>query len=271
MEKYIDSHAHYDVRKFNKDRNEVLTELQSKVKYIINVGGSVDQNTGTLQLLSLYDFIFGIIGFFPTDTYSLEKDLCKEAEDNWLILTKQLLNHKVVAIGEFGLDYHWDSVGSIQGEKAREIQKKWFRKQLELAIEEDLPVCIHSRDAKEDTIEILKDYPEVRGEVHCFGYDAEMADFLLNQGFYLGVGGTLTYPRNTELREVIKSYPLDKILLETDAPYLSPQPHRRERNRSDYIDDVITCLADLKKISREEIIKTTNNNVLTLFSRIQKY
>lgn len=270
MKKYIDTHAHYNVRQFKEDREELLERLQEKVKYIINVGTNTKMNLETLQLLSLWDFIYGIIGFFPTDTWMLEKDLCKEADDNWLILTKQLLNQKVVGIGECGLDYHWNCIGprnnQIYGKEARNIQEKWFRKQIELGIEMNLPICIHSRDAEADTIRILKDYPEATGVVHCFSYGLKAAEFFLNHNFYLGVGGTSTYPRNDELREVIKRVPLNRILLETDAPYLSPQNHRRERNNSEFIVDVIKNISQLKNMSEDMIIDITNNNVQNIFS-----
>lgn len=269
MKKYIDTHAHYNLRQFNKDRKELLENLQEKVELIINVGSNTKMNLETLQLLSLWDFIYGIIGFFPTDTWMLEKELCNEAEDNWLILTKQLLNQKVVGVGECGLDYHWNCIGpkgkQINGAKARFIQEKWFRKQIELALEKDMPICIHSRDAEDSTIRILKDYPEIKGEVHCFSYGLKAADFFLNNGLYLGIGGTSTYPNNKELREVIKICPPDKLLLETDAPYLSPQNHRKERNNSEYIVDVIDNISTIKNISKEEIINITNNNVRNLF------
>jgi len=269
MEKFIDSHAHYNARQYNHDRKNLLEDLRTDLKYIINIGTKTNENLQTLQLVSLYDYIYGMIGFFPCNTWMLEPELCKDAEDNWLILTKQLLNQKIVGVGEIGLDFHWDSIGEkgkeIKGKKARMIQEKWFRKQIELAKELSLPISIHSREAEVDTLRIMKDYSNITGVVHCFSYGERAADFFLNKGFYLGIGGTSTYPGNKELREVIKKAPLEQLLLETDAPYLTPQSHRRERNQSDYIKEVIELIAKLKGISENEVIRITNQNNEKLF------
>ena len=274
MEKYIDSHAHYQARQF-RNRKELLEELKQDVAKIINIGSDTDMNLSTLQLVSLWDYIYGMIGYFPVNVDELEPSLCSQAEDHWLILTKQLMNQKIVGIGEIGLDYHWDSVGkgknAVKGKQARELQKKWFRKQMELAQELHLPVSIHSRDAERETLEILSEFPDVRGVVHCFSYGTNAMNFFLEHGYYIGVGGTATYPSNRETQEALKHCPLDRILLETDAPYLTPHQARKHGvrvNDSRTIKEVITFLSMLKEIHHEEIIRVTNENVIRLFPKI---
>lgn len=270
MKKWIDTHAHYNHGKFNRNRKELLTQLPEYVEAVIQVGTNTKSNTETLQLVSLYDYIYGIIGFFPTDVWQLENSLCSEAENNWLVFTKQLTNQKVVAIGEIGLDYNWNKVGDVIGEEAREIQQKWFRRQLDLAQEMKLPVCIHSRDAKEDTLAILNEYETVSGVIHCFSYDRETAQKCLEKGLYLAFGGTSTYLSNEELREVIKMTPMNRILLETDAPYLSPSKVRKELNTSKNIQYVIELIAELKGLSFDEVVEQTNENVKRLFPALRR-
>lgn len=285
--KFIDTHAHYNNSKI-KNQKQLLENLKNDVKYIINLGTNMKSNTETLQLVSLYDYIYGMIGFFPTDTWQLEEELCPndvdafifKAKDNLDVFKHQLLNHKLVGIGEIGLDYYWNFVGPMNlkenqigkfgerkviGEQARDIQKKWFKYQLNLAKELNLPVSMHSRDAEEDTIKIFNEFNEIKGVIHCFSYGMKSANIYLNKGLYLGVGGTSTYPSNNELREVIKECPLDRILLETDTPYLSPQQVRRQVNNSYNINYVIDNIANIKNISRTEVIMTTNKNAIELF------
>lgn len=285
--KFIDTHAHYNNSKI-KNQKQLLEDLRNDLKYIINLGTNMKSNTETLILVGLYDYVYGMIGFFPTDTWQLEEELCPNdvdvftfnAKDNLNVFKHQLLNQKLVGIGEIGLDYYWDSVGpmylkenqigkfgekKVIGEQARTIQKKWFKYQLNLAKEMNLPVSMHSRDAEEDTIKIFNEFNEIKGVMHCFSYGIKSANIYLNKGLYLGVGGTSTYPSNNELREVIKECPLDRILLETDTPYLSPQQVRRQVNNSYNINYVIDNIANIKNISREEVIMTTNKNAIDLF------
>lgn len=265
--KWIDTHAHYNHKKFPvRERTEILSEMHKTAEKIINVGTNTRTNAVTMKILDMHDFVYGIVGYFPTDTWELEETLCGRAKENWKTLKNLLKKEKVVAIGEIGLDYNWDKCGTIEGTKARELQKKWFINQIELARELNLPICVHSRDAEKDTLEIFDKYEELNGVIHCYSYGVETAKKCLEKGFYLGVGGTSTYPRNEELREVIKMCPLDKILLETDAPYLSPQPVRRDVNNSSYITHVIDNIAELKGLSREKIIRQTNENAEKLFN-----
>ena len=216
------------------------------------------------------DDIYGILGYFPTDVWELEHDFCDNAADNWFNLTKQLTSDKIVGVGEIGLDYNWNKVGNfVDGDKARELQKKWFRRQLDLAQDLELPVSIHSRDAEADTLAIFDEYDTIPGIIHCFSYGRSAAQKAIDKGLYLGIGGTSTYPSNKELREVIKMVPIDRLLLETDAPYLSPQQVRREVNTSANIKYVIENIAVLKRCSIDDVIEQTNKNAYELFSGLR--
>ena len=208
-----------------------------------------------------------MIGYFPTDTWELEPEYCTDADANWIVLDKQLTNDKIVGVGEIGLDYNWNRLANgVEGEKARAIQQKWFRHQIDLARKHNLPICIHSRDAAEDTLKIFNEYGTLNGVIHCYSYDADFARKALDKGLYLGIGGTSTYPSNKMVRDAIKICPMDRILLETDAPYLSPQPVRREINQSKYIQYVIANIAEIKGVSPEFVIEQTNRNAKEVFS-----
>ena len=270
MNKWIDTHAHYGHKRFGKDPNNILEEMPSWAERIIQIGTNTKSNLQAMQLVSAYGYVYGMLGYFPTDTWELEPTMCNDAENNWLVLTKQLINSKIVGIGEIGLDYNWNCLANgVKGEEARKVQKKWFRKQLDLAKELGLPVSIHSRDAEEDTLKIFDEYDVVRGVIHCFSYGRDAARKALDKGLYLGIGGTSTYPSNKELREVIKMVPLDHLLLETDAPYLSPQQVRKEINTSTNIKYVIENIAELKRCTEDEVVEQTNKNAYELFSRLK--
>ena len=182
----------------------------------------------------------------------------KEENFAWLKSTCSL--PKIVAVGEIGLDYYWD-------EPDREIQKKWFRRQLELAKEENLPIIIHSRDAAKDTLDIMKEMEcnKMSGVVHCFSYSKEIAREILDMGFYLGIGGVVTFQNAKAIKEVVEYAPLDRILLETDSPYLAPAPHRGKRNSSLYIPLIAQEIARIKEIEYDEVIQATNKNAKRLF------
>lgn len=169
-------------------------------------------------------------------------------------------NDKIVAIGEIGLDYYWD-------EPAREIQKHWFDRQMELARDVDLPLIIHSRDAAQDTFEMMKaqNAGEIGGVIHCFSYGVEMARKFLEMGFYLGIGGVLTFKNGKKLREVVEYMPIEKLLLETDCPYLSPEPNRGKRNSSLNLPYVVEAISQIKGIDKEEVITITRENALRMY------
>lgn len=265
MVKWIDSHCHYECGKFNKNRKEIIEKVSSCCEKVICVGTNIKENLGVIHLSEAYDFIYNMVGFFPTSVYVLDKAYCSDADKNIAILREQLHHQKNVGLGEIGLDYSWNSCGDLKGDEARLLQQKWFREQILIAKEYNKPISIHSRDAEEDTIKILNEFNSVKGVVHCFSYGVDAAKFFVDKGLYLGIGGTSTYKNNQNIRDAIKITPIEKILLETDAPYLSPEPVRRTVNDSSNITYVIDLISQIKDISRKEIIDITNNNCQKLY------
>ena len=213
QELIFDTHAHYDDDAFDEDRDELLNRLKEQgVGRVINVGASIASTKRTIELMNQYPFVYGILGVHPCDTEELT-----EADMDWL--KEQFQNKKAVAVGEIGLDYYWD-------EPERNVQQKWFERQLALAREVNKPVCIHSRDAANDTLSIMRNAhaEELGGVIHCFSYGKEMAREFLNMDFHFGIGGVLTFNNGKKLKEAAAYIPMDKILLETDCPYLAPVP-----------------------------------------------
>ena len=254
QELIFDTHAHYDDDAFDEDRDELLNRLKEQgVGRIINVGASIASTKRTIELMNQYPFIYGILGVHPCDTQELT-----ETDMDWL--KEQFQNPKAVAVGEIGLDYYWDEPG-------RDVQQKWFERQLELAKEVKKPVCIHSRDAANDTLSIMKNAhaEEMGGVIHCFSYGKEMAREFLSMDFYFGIGGVLTFNNGKKLKEAVAYIPMDKILLETDCPYLAPVPYRGKRNNSSYLSYVVQVLAQIKGLSEEEVIRITRENGEKLF------
>lgn len=265
MNRWIDTHAHYGHKRFGKQ--DYLNSEREYVEYIVQVGTNEQSNIQTLKLIDKYDFLYGAVGFFPTDAWVLDHDYSAVASQTFDTLCNQLKHPKVVALGEIGLDYNWDCLSNgVKGTKARESQRKTFIQQLELAKAFGLPVSIHSRDAEEDTIEIFDRYQKIHGVIHCFSYGVDTAQIAITKGLYLGIGGTSTYPSNQELRDVIAITPIEKIVLETDAPYLSPQPVRREVNTSTNIKYVIENIAQIKHMNFDDVVNITNQNAKTLFN-----
>ena len=250
----FETHAHYDDEKYDPDREELLKSLQEgQIESIVNVSSSMKSVEGTIALMKQYDFIYGALGIHPNESGEL-------TEESLLYLKKNCTLEKVVAIGEIGLDYYWK-------EPDNETQKKWFIRQLNLAEEIKLPVIIHSRDAAKDTMDILKseDAGKNGGVVHCFSYGKEIARECLNMGFYIGIGGVVTFQNAVKLKEVVRYLPLESIVLETDSPYLAPVPFRGKRNSSAYISYIAEEIGKLKEISTEEVIQKTNENAKTLY------
>lgn len=250
----FDTHAHYDDEAFDDDREELLSHMREKgIEYIVNVGAGIESTVRTVELTEQYPFVYGAAGVHPSETAELtSKDM------EWIRETAG--REKIVAIGEIGLDYYWP-------EPDREVQKKWFKEQLRLAEETGLPVIIHSRDAAADTLDILKEWDahKTKGVIHCFSYTWEIAREYLNMDYYFGIGGVLTFKNAKKLKEAVMNIPMEKILLETDCPYLAPEPYRGKRNQSEYIFYVAEQLAELKKISREEVIEITRNNAKNFY------
>lgn len=250
----FDTHAHYDDEAFQEDRDELLNSLSTHgIEAVVNVGASIQTTKNTLELMKKYPFVYGAVGVHPSET--------EELNDNLMDWLKHVSGEKkVVAIGEIGLDYYWK-------EPDLEIQKHWFVRQLQLAREVKLPVIIHSRDAAQDTLDIMKaeKAEEIGGVIHCFSYGTEMAREYLNMGFYLGIGGVVTFNNGRKLKEVVEYMPLDRIVLETDCPYLSPVPNRGKRNSSLNLPYVAEAISQIKGISPEEVIKITNQNARNLY------
>lgn len=245
----FDTHAHYDDQRFDEDRQEVLEMIRrERVGLVTNIGASMESTKQSLALAQKYDFIYTAIGVHPSDTSGLT-----EADMDWL--ASHAVDEKVVAIGEIGLDYHYE-------EPERDWQKRWFCRQLELARRVKLPVCIHSRDAAQDTLDIMRELhgEEIGGVIHCFSYGWDMAKIYLDMGFYLGIGGVVTFKNGKKLKEVVENAPIEQLVLETDAPYLTPEPNRGKRNDSHYLLQVAEEIAWLKGMDLEEVIRITREN-----------
>lgn len=254
----FDTHAHYDDEAFDEDRDSLLKSLpENGIESAVNVSSNIASVQATLALIKKYPFLYGAVGIHPNETGELD-----ESRFQWLEQMTQM--PKVVAVGEIGLDYYWD-------EPEREIQKEWFVRQLNMARKVKLPVIIHSRDAAQDTLDIMKGEKswEIGGVIHCFSYGKEIAKEYLDMGFFLGIGGVLTFQNGKKLKEVAEYAPLEQIVLETDCPYLSPVPNRGRRNSSLNLPYVVKALADIRHISEQEVIDITNQNAKRLY-RIQQ-
>lgn len=253
MEKaYIfDSHAHYDDKKFDGVRDELLEKMpENNVEGIINCGTDISSSLFSIDLAQKYPFIYAAVGYHPESVD--DSTVFERAE-----LIKMAKNEKVKAIGEIGLDYYWDTT-------FKEQQIEFFEQQLTLANTLNLPAIIHDRDAHADTLSILKKH-KPKGVLHCFSGSVEMAKEILNLGMYIGIGGVVTFKNSKKIVEVIRELPLHRLLLETDAPYLAPEPHRGKLNNSVYIKFVAEKIAEIKNLSVEEVLSVTANNVKTLF------
>ncbi|MBQ2425753.1 MAG: TatD family hydrolase [Lachnospiraceae bacterium] len=254
MEYIFDTHAHYDDEDFDADRYELLESMKEHgVGTIVNIGASMRSCKTTLALAEKYPFVYGALGVHPSDCGTMT-----EEDIQWI--KANAANEKIVAIGEIGLDYYWDNV-------ERDVQKKWFVRQLEIAKETGLPVIIHSRDAAQDTLEIMKSEHKdtTGGVIHCFSYGVEMAREYLNMDYFIGVGGVLTFKNGKKLKEVVEYAPMDKLVLETDCPYLAPVPYRGKRNSSLYLTHVVEEMAAIKGMSVEEVIRVTAENAKRLY------
>lgn len=250
----FDTHAHYDDKAFDEDREVLLASLpENGIARVVNVGSSIGACKRTIELMSQYDYIYGALGVHPCDSDELD-------EESFAWLKSQLSLEKCVAVGEIGLDYYWDDV-------ERDVQKKWFVRQLDLARECQKPVIIHSREAAKDTIDMMnaEKAGDIGGVVHCYSYTKETARDILNMDFYFGIGGVLTFSNAKKLKEAVEYIPMDKIVLETDAPYLSPVPNRGKRNSSLNIPYVVAALAEIKGISEEEVRRIVWENSVKLY------
>lgn len=256
----FETHAHYDDSRFEDDRDELLKGMEEAgIGRIINSGASVDSAKMTIKLAKTYPHVYAAVGVHPSEIEEMD-----EAFLNWM--KEQATWEKTVAIGEIGLDYYWDKEAEIQAN-----QRYWFKRQLELAKEVGLPVIIHSRDAAADTMQILKDVQDwnLKGVIHCYSYSKEMALEFIKMGYYIGVGGVVTFKNAKKLVETVQVIPLERILLETDCPYMAPEPFRGKRNSSLYLPYVVQKIAEIKGVSTEEVERVTEANARELFSKVK--
>ena len=249
----FDTHAHMDDRAFDADREELLRSLPEQgLKLVMNPGCSLESSRNVSRLTREYDFLYGAVGSHP--------DAADEVNDAVLAEYRELckLNPKIRAIGEIGLDYHYEDI-------PRQIQMQAFRSQMELARELGLPVIVHERDAHEDGMSVVRDFPTVTGVFHCYSGSAEMARQLVDKGWYIGFTGVLTFKNARKAVEVASSIPLERIVLETDCPYMAPEPFRGKRNHPGYLYRMAEKLAEIRGISVEEIHAVTTENGRRLY------
>ena len=251
---FIDSHSHLDDDRFNEDRDILIKSLkENKIDIAINIGADLETSINSVKLADKYDNIYATVGVHPHSA--------SEVTQETLDLFRQMAqNEKVVAIGEIGLDFYYDN-------SPRDLQRKWFKEQLKLAKELDLPVVIHSRDATKETFDTIKEAQDgsLRGVLHCFSGSVEVAREYIKLGFYISIGGPVTFKNARVVREVAQDVPLDKLLIETDCPYLTPEPYRGKRNQPMYVKYVAEKIAEIKDITVEELAATTSKNTKDLF------
>ena len=250
----IDTHAHYDDEQFDTDRDELLRSMAAGgIGRIVDAGSTLESWDKIRKLTEDYPFIYGAIGVHPDEVGTL-------TEEHMAQMERLLDLEKIVAVGEIGLDYYWDN-------ESHDIQKKWFIRQLELARKKAMPVIIHSREAAADTMEIMREYAAgMRAVIHCYSYSVEMAEQYVKMGYYIGIGGVVTFKNSKKLKNVVKEIPLTSIVLETDCPYLAPEPYRGRRNSSLYLPYVAEKIAEIKNVSTEEVIRQTEENSRKLYT-----
>lgn len=251
----FDTHAHYDDEQFDQDRDILLESfMENRIGRVVNVGANIASTKASIALAEKYPFIYAAVGVHPSDAGEMDESVCQ-----WLKSLCAL--PKVVAIGEIGLDYYWD-----KEETVRQNQKEWFVRQLKLADECGLPVCIHSRDAAKDTLDIMKSYGRnLGGVIHCFSYSVEIAREYVKMGYYIGIGGVVTFNNAKTLKAVVADIPLEHIVLETDCPYLAPVPNRGKRNSSLNLPYVVKAISEIKGVSAQEVEAVTWENAMQMY------
>lgn len=249
--KLVDAHCHLNDEMYKEDFNDIISEILSEMEFIVCSGWDYESSLNAVKLSEMYDNIYATIGYHPTD-------ISKMNDKDFSHIENLAKNHKkVVGIGEIGLDYHWMK-------DPKEVQKETFIKQIEMIRRVDIPIVIHTRDALEDTINILRNYKDVGGILHCFPGSYESVKPILNR-YYVSVGGTLTFKNNAKTKELVSKVPLEKIVIETDSPYLTPVPFRGKRNNPIFTKYVAQEIAGIKKISFEEVVKQTTLNALKAY------
>ncbi len=279
----FETHAHYDDDAFNDDRDEVIGGLRAAgIARVVNIGADMASSRRSVELANRYDFMYAAVGIHPDNAGEIVpcSTPANDAEDggerkmysegdcsrNLAELRQMAASEKVIAIGEIGLDYHWNVF-------PREVQKEAFVTQWELAVGLGLPIEIHSRDAAEDTMNIVREMygreqkagRELRADMHCYSYSPEQAAEYVKMGLYFGIGGVITFKNAKKLREVVDIVPVERLLLETDCPYLAPEPHRGSRNNSTYLHSVVAGIAQIKGISEKEVEDITCENACRFF------
>lgn len=249
---YFESHAHYDDERFDEDRDTLLASFPAEgIETVVNASSDIKSSKASIALSEKYPFFYAAVGVHPHEVENIT-----EADIDEL---RELSKHpKVVAIGEIGLDYYYDL-------SPRDLQRHWFKRQLELADELKMPVIIHSRDATQECFDIIKNSNVRNGVIHCYSGSAEMAEEYIKMGFYIGVGGSLTFKNNKKGVETVERIPIEKILIETDSPYLAPVPYRGKRNDSRLLKYVVEKISQIKNIPENDICNITKNNAQNLF------
>lgn len=252
MNNIFDSHAHYNDEQFDIDRDALLASLpEAGIVGILNCGTDVESSIVSIEMAEKYPFVYAACGYHPESALEFNEERLSEIE-------KMLSHGKCVAVGEIGLEYHYDFV-------PKDVQKYVFEKHLELAVKYDMPVIVHDREAHADTLELLKKY-NPKGVLHCYSGSVEMAKEILKMGMYIGLGGAVTFKNAIKPVEVAQMIPLDRLLLETDCPYMAPVPMRGKRNNSVYISYVAEKIADIKNIQVHDLLDITSENAMNLFN-----
>ena len=261
---FYDTHSHYNDEKFNDDREEIILKTKEDGITKFNcVGYDIPSSKLSLEISNRYDFIYSIVGISPNDVPGDINELDKMISEIETLI-KEDKNNKIIAVGEIGLDYYWNK-------ENKEIQKEFFKKQIELANKYNLPIVIHTRDASIDTIEILKENPVIKkGIFHCCPLNQELVKEALKLDFYISFAGPITFKNSKNAKEVVAMVPIDRILIETDSPYLAPEPKRGTRNDSRNVKYVAEKIAEFKEVSLNEIAENTYKNALTIFDKIGK-
>ena len=259
----IDTHVHYDDAAFDEDRVDIFAAFkEAGIEKVINVGASADSTAKVLSLVHAHDCVYGAVGVHPDDIGEIASDFYEE-------MSAALDEEKIVAVGEIGLDYHW----MVQ---EKEAQIAAFKKQALVAIERDMPILVHSRDAAEDTLAVLTELYGAggpgeqvthKGVMHCYSYSPEMAERFKELGFRFGIGGVVTFKNGKKLKETVARLSLNDILLETDCPYLAPEPYRGKRNDSRYLPHVVDAIAEIKGVTAAEVVAATKENATAMFFR----
>ena len=256
----FETHAHYDDEQFDSGREALLASLPDcGIKRVVNIGASIASTRNSIELAEKYDYIYAAVGVHPSEIAELDEECFA-----WLKELTKL--EKVVAVGEIGLDYYWDKEPEVQ-----ERQRYWFRRQMDLAREVGLPIVVHSRDAAADTMQVMKEAhaEEIPGVIHCYSYSPEMAQEFIKMGYYIGVGGVVTFKNAKKLKETVEQIPLERILLETDCPYMAPEPNRGKRNDSGNIPYIVAKIAELKHVTPEEVEQTTWQNAMNFYRKVK--